>query len=127
MHAMVLTEPRSPLRWTELPDRRPRRGEIRVTVSACAVCRTDLHVIDGLPLNEEGIEHAFTASLSRSRVLGQELEEAFRISLAGAQERPPCSTIADVGGAVADRLPPPTPSLRASFAISRQTAPRCSS
>jgi propanol-preferring alcohol dehydrogenase len=47
MHAMVLTGLRSPLIWTDLPDRQPGRGEIRVTVSACGVCRTDLHVVDG--------------------------------------------------------------------------------
>jgi serine/threonine-protein kinase HipA len=38
-------------------------------------------------LSEEEIEHAIAASLSGSRVLGQELEEDFRISLAGAQEK----------------------------------------
>ncbi|PZU64850.1 zinc-dependent alcohol dehydrogenase family protein [Sphingobium sp.] len=47
MHAMVLNELGRPLVWTELPDRSPGPGEIRVKVSACAVCRTDLHVVDG--------------------------------------------------------------------------------
>jgi len=47
MHAMVLTSPRAPLEWLELPDRSPGPDEIRVTVSACGVCRTDLHVVDG--------------------------------------------------------------------------------
>ncbi len=47
MHAMVLKELREPLEWTELPDRHPGSGEIRVKVSACGVCRTDLHVVDG--------------------------------------------------------------------------------
>lgn len=47
MHAMVLKALRTPLEWTELPDREPGRGEIRVRVAACGVCRTDLHVIDG--------------------------------------------------------------------------------
>jgi alcohol dehydrogenase, propanol-preferring len=47
MRAMVLTSPRTPLEWTELPDRSPEPDEIRVKVSACGVCRTDLHVIDG--------------------------------------------------------------------------------
>ncbi len=46
MHAMVLKRLRSPLEWTELPDRQPGPGEIRLRVSACGVCRTDLHVID---------------------------------------------------------------------------------
>jgi len=46
MHAMVLKQLRGPLEWTELPDRKPGPGEIRLRVSACGVCRTDLHVID---------------------------------------------------------------------------------
>ncbi len=47
MHAMVLKELRTPLRWTELPDRQPGPSEIRLEVIACGVCRTDLHVVDG--------------------------------------------------------------------------------
>lgn len=47
MHAMVLNEVGSELTWTELPDRLPGPGQIRVKVSACGVCRTDLHVVDG--------------------------------------------------------------------------------
>ncbi len=37
----------SPLLLTDLPDPAPGPGEIRVKVSACAICRTDLHVIEG--------------------------------------------------------------------------------
>jgi propanol-preferring alcohol dehydrogenase len=47
MHAMVLNKLAGPLEWTELADRAPGPGEIRVKVSACGVCRTDLHVVDG--------------------------------------------------------------------------------
>jgi len=47
MQAMVLNKLRSDLEWTELADRQPGPGEIRVKVSACGVCRTDLHVVDG--------------------------------------------------------------------------------
>jgi propanol-preferring alcohol dehydrogenase len=47
MHAMVLTKIGTPLEWTELTDPLPGPGEIRVKVSACGVCRTDLHVVDG--------------------------------------------------------------------------------
>jgi len=47
MHAMVLQRPGERLGWTERPDPVPARGEIRVGVLACAVCRTDLHVVDG--------------------------------------------------------------------------------
>ena len=47
MQAMVLNRPRTPLEWTDLPDRQPGQGQIRVKVVACGVCRTDLHVVDG--------------------------------------------------------------------------------
>ena len=47
MKAMVLNEPKTPLIWTDLPDRQPGPNEIRVKVLACGVCRTDLHVLDG--------------------------------------------------------------------------------
>jgi propanol-preferring alcohol dehydrogenase len=47
MHAMVLKQPGAALEWTELADREPGPSEIRVRVGACAVCRTDLHVVDG--------------------------------------------------------------------------------
>jgi len=32
---------------SEAPSREPAAGEIRIAVSACAVCRTDLHIVDG--------------------------------------------------------------------------------
>jgi len=47
MHAMILKKLKAPLEWVELPDQEPSAGEIRVKVSACGVCRTDLHVVDG--------------------------------------------------------------------------------
>jgi propanol-preferring alcohol dehydrogenase len=47
MQAMVLRQIGGPLEWTELPDRRPGPGQIRVKIDACGVCRTDLHVLDG--------------------------------------------------------------------------------
>lgn len=47
MNAMVLQQIGTPLEWTELADRQPGPGEIRVKVAACGVCRTDLHVVDG--------------------------------------------------------------------------------
>src|SRR5918995_2818197 len=47
MKAMVLHELRAPLVLEEGPTPLPAPGEIRVMVEACAVCRTDLHVVDG--------------------------------------------------------------------------------
>lgn len=46
MHAMRLLQARSPLKWVESPDPVTNHGEIRLKVSACGVCRTDLHVQD---------------------------------------------------------------------------------
>jgi propanol-preferring alcohol dehydrogenase len=47
MKAMVLKRSRSRLVLVERPDPVPGPGEIRLRVEACAVCRTDLHVVDG--------------------------------------------------------------------------------
>lgn len=47
MRAMVLEAPGAPLALHERPDPVPGAGEVRVKVSACGVCRTDLHVLDG--------------------------------------------------------------------------------
>lgn len=47
MHAMVLTGLRQGLRWVEMPTPAAAAGQVLVKVSACAVCRTDLHVVDG--------------------------------------------------------------------------------
>jgi propanol-preferring alcohol dehydrogenase len=44
---MVLDAPRRPLREAELPDPEPGPGQVLIEVRACAVCRTDLHVVDG--------------------------------------------------------------------------------
>lgn len=50
MRAMVLQESgpieSNPLRLTEAPEPWPGEGEIRIKVAACAICRTDLHVIE---------------------------------------------------------------------------------
>jgi propanol-preferring alcohol dehydrogenase len=47
MQAMVLNKVGGPLQWSDLPDRQPGPGQIRVKVMACGVCRTDLHVLEG--------------------------------------------------------------------------------
>lgn len=51
MRAMVLRRPGEPLHLEERPLPVPQAGEVLLRVEACAVCRTDLHVVDGeLPL-----------------------------------------------------------------------------
>jgi propanol-preferring alcohol dehydrogenase len=47
MKAMVLEEIGRPLVWVDRADPEPGAGEIRLRIEACAVCRTDLHVVDG--------------------------------------------------------------------------------
>ena len=47
MRAMVLDETRRPLRAVDLERPVPGPGQLVIRVRACAVCRTDLHVIDG--------------------------------------------------------------------------------
>jgi len=47
MHAMVLESPRRPLKPLALPTPEPAEGQVLLKVQACAVCRTDLHVVDG--------------------------------------------------------------------------------
>jgi len=51
MRACLLNSPArietNPLQFTDVPAPSPDRGEVRVRVHACGVCRTDLHVIEG--------------------------------------------------------------------------------
>jgi len=47
MRAMVLRRPCQPLVLERRPDPAPGPGQVRLRVEACAVCRTDLHVVDG--------------------------------------------------------------------------------
>ena len=47
MRAMVLDKPKQPLQLRDVPKPKLGGGQLLVRVSTCAVCRTDLHVIDG--------------------------------------------------------------------------------
>jgi propanol-preferring alcohol dehydrogenase len=47
MKAMLLRRQGEPLEEAELPIPAPADGELLIEVDACAVCRTDLHVVDG--------------------------------------------------------------------------------
>ncbi|MDH4038473.1 MAG: zinc-dependent alcohol dehydrogenase family protein [Candidatus Krumholzibacteria bacterium] len=47
MKAMVLEKAGAPLREAHLPRPVPTRNDVLIEVHACAVCRTDLHVVDG--------------------------------------------------------------------------------
>ena len=51
MKACLLNAPApvetKPLNFTNVPDPQPAGDQVRVRVSACGVCRTDLHVVEG--------------------------------------------------------------------------------
>ena len=47
MRAMILEKPGVPLQLLKKPDPIPGPGQVLVKISACGVCRTDLHVVDG--------------------------------------------------------------------------------
>src|SRR3546814_17501416 len=47
MTAMQIDAPGRPLRRVQRPVPTPGRNELLIRVSACGVCRTDLHVLDG--------------------------------------------------------------------------------
>lgn len=47
MRAMVLDVPKQPLQLRDIPEPLPDPGQILLRVSTCAVCRTDLHIVDG--------------------------------------------------------------------------------
>jgi propanol-preferring alcohol dehydrogenase len=44
---MLLDAPGTPLHLAEVPDPEPGPGEVLLEVAACAVCRTDLHIVEG--------------------------------------------------------------------------------
>jgi propanol-preferring alcohol dehydrogenase len=47
MRAMLLDAARTPLRAADVPIPEPDADQVRVRVRACALCRTDLHIVDG--------------------------------------------------------------------------------
>src|ERR1700722_2533268 len=46
MRAMVLEKIGDPLQLKEIPAPEPQKGQVRIKVHTCAICRTDLHLID---------------------------------------------------------------------------------
>jgi len=75
--AQLCERPGEPLRLVERPVPEPGPGQVLLRVSACAVCRTDLHVVDG-ELASPG--HAF--------VPGHEIVGTVLAAGAGADVRP---------------------------------------
>ena len=55
MKAMVLEAPGQALQLRHRPDPVAGPGQLLVSISACGVCRTDLHIVDG--------DHRLTANI----------------------------------------------------------------
>ena len=76
---MVLDNPRKSLQLRDVPRPKPGRGQLLVRVATCAVCRTDLHVIDGeladpkLPLI---LGHQI---VGRVQEIGEETDSKFQV------------------------------------------------
>src|ERR1700738_778567 len=47
MRAMILSHPGKPLQLRDVPVPSPSPGQLLIRVVTCAVCRTDLHIVDG--------------------------------------------------------------------------------
>ncbi len=47
MRAMVFSGPGLPLQLQQLPVPTPRSDQVLIRVTACGICRTDLHILDG--------------------------------------------------------------------------------
>ena len=47
MRAMLLEKPGQPLRLADVPKPMPEPDQVLIRVSACGICRTDLHIVDG--------------------------------------------------------------------------------
>lgn len=47
MRAMVMEQTNSPLQLKDCPIPKAQDRQILIQVTACGICRTDLHVIDG--------------------------------------------------------------------------------
>lgn len=73
MHAVVLRTPGEPLEATTVPDPEPGPGQLRLTVAACAVCRTDLHLRDAeieAPVLPVILGHQIVATTDDGRRVG---------------------------------------------------------
>ena len=73
MRAMRSTAAGQPLELCDIPRPRPRAGQVLVKVSACGVCRTDLHLVDGeLPACRHPVTpgHEVVGTLADGRRVG---------------------------------------------------------
>lgn len=81
MRAMVLERPGNPLVLRERPVPLPGAGELLITVSACGVCRTDLHVVDG------ELEHPTLPLVPGHEIVGRVMAKGAGVNRFEAGER----------------------------------------
>jgi alcohol dehydrogenase, propanol-preferring len=89
MRACVLTSPApvesKPLQFSEVPAPEPRENEVLVKVSACGVCRTDLHVVEGdLPARKSPIipGHQIVGKVTKLGSGAKRFREGQRVGIA---------------------------------------------
>jgi propanol-preferring alcohol dehydrogenase len=73
MKAMVLESAGRPLRLVELPRPAPAEDQLLIRISACGVCRTDLHVVDG------ELAHPKQALIPGHEIVGVVMEKGARV------------------------------------------------
>src|ERR671931_1957565 len=78
---MVLDKPKQPLALRDVPKPKPGRGQLLVRVSACAVCRTDLHIVDGELLNAKLPLILGHQIVGRVEEIGEQTDSPFVIRL----------------------------------------------
>jgi propanol-preferring alcohol dehydrogenase len=72
---MVLSEPKRPLELRDVAKPKPGRGQLLVRICTCAVCRTDLHVIDGELPNPKVPLILGHQIVGRVEEIGEEIQE----------------------------------------------------
>jgi propanol-preferring alcohol dehydrogenase len=85
MRAMSFQAPREPLLAVEVPVPEPGPGQLLIRVHACAVCRTDLHLLDGeVEIAEPPriLGHQIVGTVeARGAGAGQRLKEGDRVGV----------------------------------------------
>src|SRR6201990_1582517 len=79
MRAMVLEKAKQPLQLRDVPKPKPGRGQLLVRVNSCAVCRTDLHVVDGELPNPKLPLILGHQIVGRVEEIGEEVSSKFRV------------------------------------------------
>src|SRR5437879_3495626 len=79
MRAMVLDKAKQPLQARDVAKPKPGRGQLLVRVNSCAVCRTDLHVVDGELSNPKLPLILGHQIVGRVEEIGEEAHSKFKV------------------------------------------------